>query len=122
VRETPGPSLDTVEAIRPEVSVSVPPYILGPAMGKDGDSIQMLTIVLRPSGDKIRDQLRLRQVYGTLISYPGVDRFAFQIYERGRGYRIEFPNFTTHFCPELLERLKRFVGQENVRVEPLTIL
>lgn len=89
-------------------------------MGKEADEIQMLTITLRSCGDKVRDQLRLRQIYGTLISYPGLDRFAFQIYEHGRGYRIEFPNFTTHICPELQERLKRFVGQENVLVEPLT--
>lgn len=97
-----------------------PPYILAPALGVEGDAYQMVTVILRSCGDKVRDQLRLRQIYGTLISYPGVDRFAFQIYERGRGYRIEFPNFTTHFCPELLERLKNFVGQENLRIEPVT--
>jgi DNA polymerase-3 subunit alpha len=97
-----------------------PPYILAPTLGVEGDAYQMVTVILRSCGDKVRDQLRLRQIYGTLISYPGVDRFAFQIYERGRGYRIEFPNFTTHFCPELLERLKNFVGQENLHIEPVT--
>ena len=107
-------------AVGETMGVAIPPYIIGPTLGKDGDLIRMLTIVLRPSGDKVRDQLRLRQIYGSLISYPGVDRFAFQIFEHGRGYRIEFPNFTTHFCPELFERLKRFVGPDNVMIEPLT--
>jgi DNA polymerase III subunit alpha len=96
------------------------PYILAPTRAGEGEAIQMLTIILRPSGDKVRDQLRLRQIYGTLISYPGSDRFAFQIYERGRGYRIEFPNFSTHYCPELVDRLKRFTTQDNLTIEPLT--
>jgi DNA polymerase-3 subunit alpha len=75
---------------------------------------------LRPSGDNLRDNVRLRQIYGTLITYPGKDRFAFQVFEGGRGYRIEFPNFTTSLCPELLERLKQLVPPENLRIEPLT--
>ena len=80
----------------------------------------MITVVLRPSDDKIRDNVRIRQIYGTLITYPGRDRFAFQVFERGRGYLIEFPNFTTGLCPELIGRLKAFLPDESVRIEPLT--
>lgn len=97
-----------------------PPYILPPASLKEAEDVRMITIVLRPSGDNLRDNVRLRQIYGTLITYPGKDRFAFQVYEGGRGYRIEFPNFTTNLCPELLERLKQLVPPENLRTEPLT--
>ena len=82
----------------------------------------MVTVYLRPGLDKVRDNLRLRQAYGILISYPGNDRFALQIYERSRGYRVEFPNFTTAVCPELLARLSALVGMDNVVVEKLTIL
>jgi len=93
------------------------PYIPPPA---ESDGVRMVTILLRPTGDKLRDNLRMRQAYGALISYPGNDRFAFLVSERGRSYQVEFPNFTTGINPELLVRLQRLVGAENVRVEQLT--
>jgi DNA polymerase III subunit alpha len=102
----------------------IPPYILTPPPAEETETsltdVHMVTVVLRSSGDKARDQLRLRRVYGALISYPGVDKFAFQIFERGKGYLIEFPNETTHFCPALLERLKRFVEADFISVEKIT--
>ena len=101
--------------------VSSPPYIIPPLAATAGEDIHMITVLMRPGADKVRDNLRMRQAYGILISYPGIDRFALQIYERGRGYRIEFPNFTTKLCPELVTRLDALVGSENVRVEPLKI-
>ncbi len=106
--------LAPTEPSRTEQSVSpsgFPPYILPPTLPKEAENVRMITIVLRPSGDNLRDNVRLRQIYGTLITYPGKDRFAFHVFEGGRGYRIEFPNFTTGLCPELLE---------NLRIEPLT--
>ncbi len=81
----------------------------------------MITVILRPGVDKVRDNLRLRQCYGILISYSGHDRFALQIFERSRGYRIEFPNYTTMFCAELVARLGSIVGADNVIVEPLRL-
>jgi DNA polymerase III subunit alpha len=95
------------------------PYILSPIAAAPGEDIHMITVILRPGVDKLRDNLRIRQVYGILISYPGNDRFAMQIYEQGRGYRIEFPNFTTGNCAELISRLHAIVGADNVRVESL---
>jgi DNA polymerase-3 subunit alpha len=80
---------------------------------------QMLTVILRPSGDAQRDIRRISRLHGTFISYPGKDRFAFQIFEEGRGHLIEFPNDTTHLCPELLITIKDAVGEENLRVEPI---
>jgi hypothetical protein len=94
------------------------PYI--PPPKPESDVISMLMVNMRPTGDKMRDNLRMRQTYGTLISYPGSDRFAFVVYERGHSYQIEFPNFTTGVNPELLARLKRLVGADNVKVEQLT--
>jgi DNA polymerase-3 subunit alpha len=80
----------------------------------------MITIVLRSTGDKTRDVLRMRRIYGIASTYPGEDRLAFQVFERGRGYLVEFPNFTTGWCPELVSRLTFLVGSENLRVEPIT--
>jgi DNA polymerase-3 subunit alpha len=80
---------------------------------------QMLTIILRPTGIAERDIRRISRLYGTLISFPGKDRFAFQIFEEGRGHLIEFPNDTTHLCAEMLAKIKDAVGEENMRVEPI---
>jgi DNA polymerase-3 subunit alpha len=80
---------------------------------------QMLTVILRPTGDGERDTRRISRLYGTLISFPGKDRFAFQIFEEGRGHLIEFPNDTTHLCAEMLAKIKDAVGEENMREEPI---
>jgi DNA polymerase-3 subunit alpha len=107
------------ESEKSTAAISSPTYIVAPLDHKDGDIVNMLTITLRPTGDSVRDNVRIRQIYGTLIGYPGTDRFAFQVFERGKGYLIEFPNFTTGVCPELLARLKLFVSPEHCRVEPI---
>ena len=119
----PMPSATSLPVMdEPPVVHPVPPYILAPGASSESKELYMITVSLRPSPDKMRDNLRLRQAYGILISYPGSDRFALQIYERNRGYRIEFPNFTTAACPELIARLNALVGAENIVIEKLTIL
>ena len=122
---TEAPALDAeVPASRPEgpnVGTIVPPYILPPTEAYAGQELHMITVILRPGVDKVRDNLRLRQCYGILISYSGHDRFALQIFERSRGYRIEFPNYTTTHCAELIARLASIVGADNVIVEPLRL-
>jgi DNA polymerase III subunit alpha len=113
-----APALPDVEQEKPIEAPQILRYI--PPPEGETDTVRMIMVNLRSTGDKLRDNLRMRQAYGTLISYPGVDRFAFVIYERGRSYQIEFPNFTTGLNPELLARLQRLVGANNVNVEQLT--
>jgi len=100
---------------------NIPVPILPPATArrKTGE-IQMITVILRPRNDKARDKLLLRRVFGLLISYPGDDRFAFQIFEHGRGHLMEFPNMTTGITPELVAEMRDLVGAENIRIEPIT--
>ncbi len=81
---------------------------------------QQITVILRPTGEGELDKRRIKAVYGTLISFHGRDRFSFQIFEMGKGHLIDFPSDTTRICPELLERLKKVVGEETWRVEPIT--
>jgi len=81
---------------------------------------QQITVMLRTTGDKDRDRRRIKTIYGTLISFHGRDRFSFQVFENGSGYLIDFPNDTTRVCPEMLERLKKLIGEENWRVEEIT--
>ncbi len=79
----------------------------------------MVTVVLRTCGDPQRDIRRIGRLHGTFISFPGKDRFQFQIFEDGKGHLIDFPNDTTDVCPELLEKLHQMVGEENVHLEPI---
>lgn len=81
---------------------------------------RQITVMLRPTGDKERDKRRIKTLYGTLISHHGRDKFSFQIFESGKGHLIDFPNDTTRICPELLERLKKLMGEESWRVEEIT--
>jgi len=109
--------------------LAAPPAILPPPLQpSEGQEIskkakpQMLTIVMRSLGDKERDILRMRRVYGMLISDPGPDRFAFYVIEKNRGYRLEFPSDTTHLTDLLMKKLEILMGKENIILEPITIL
>ncbi len=99
----------------PEPVVPLPERV--GAITLDEDSTYLITIILKNRGDLMRDKLRLRQVYGTLISYPGNDRFAFQIIEKDRAHLLEFPNASTKISKNLINQLRDMLGRENVQVE-----
>jgi len=100
-----------------------PPVLEEPASSRPGpiileeDATYLLTILLKNRGDTMRDKLRLRQVYGTLISYPGKDRFTFQITENEQSHLLEFPNASTNVTKELINHLRDMLGRDNVQVE-----
>jgi DNA polymerase-3 subunit alpha len=126
VEEAPPPPVVNPPARRPAGSepasdrpIGLPPYLVPPTPVEQAGEARMVTVVLRSSGDKTRDVLRLRRIHGILMSYPGEDRFALQVYERGRFYLLEFPNFSCGICQELLDRLSTLVGRENLRIETL---
>jgi DNA polymerase-3 subunit alpha len=119
------PSLPQVLAqpelkVEQDSSLRLMSYLVSPVAQPQSGKMYMVTVVIRATTDKTRDVLRLRRIHGTAMSYPGEDRFAFMVYEKGRGYLVEFPNFSTGVCPELVSRLSLLVGPENVRVEPIT--
>jgi hypothetical protein len=102
--------------------LSIPP-IAPPILKEprdDGFPPRLITIFLRQSGDLDRDRRRIKNVYGILISHPGRDRFQFQVFENGRGHLIDFPNDTTRINVEVLERLRKLMGEETWRVEDIT--
>jgi len=99
----------------------LPPFYLPPLIIPEKvDEIHMLKVQLRATGDKTRDELRLRRIHGIIISYPGSDRFAFHMFESGKGYLIEFPNYTVGICQEMLSRLEAIVGADNLQIEKIT--
>jgi hypothetical protein len=110
-----GSSLRPQATLTPKLSASTVPVRV-----EEGHLPQILTVILRPTGDSQRDIRRISRLHGTFISYPGQDRFAFQIFEEGRSHLIEFPNDTTHLCTDLLLKIKAAVGEENLRLEPIT--
>jgi DNA polymerase-3 subunit alpha len=95
------------------------PFLVAPRSSAESQ-ISMLTIVLRSTGDKIRDVLRLRRIHAIITSYPGEDRFAFQVFEGGKGYRLEFPNFSIGINNDMIGRVAQLIGQENILREPIT--
>lgn len=104
-------------------SISYGPFLSGSQSSDDStpDASRMLTVILRASGDKPRDVLRLRVIHGIVTSYPGNDRFAIHIFERDRSILLEFPNYSSLICEELITRLSKLVGQENIKVETITL-
>jgi DNA polymerase-3 subunit alpha len=95
----------------------VDPGFRGPG---DADP-RLLTIRLASTGDTQRDARRMRRVHGLLLSYPGVDRFVFHVFEASRQYHLEFPNSTTGFCKDLFAQLTILLGEGMVAVERLRL-
>ena len=63
-------------------------YLISPTQNqtfsdKQKSEIQMVTVVLRSTGNKDRDTRRLIRVHGQLHSCPGRDRYALLIFEKG---------------------------------------
>jgi len=100
--------------------LAVPSFILPPTPSEDtGKKVNMMTVIVRCSGDKARDELKIRRLYGLLTSYPGNDRFAFHVFENGRGFLLEFPNCTVGICSELKTRISQLVNPENIRIDSI---
>ncbi|MDD2694381.1 MAG: OB-fold nucleic acid binding domain-containing protein, partial [Anaerolineales bacterium] len=108
-----------LEAAQEQAAAEPPPFILPPAPASAEGNVHMITVFLRTTGDKTHDVLRMRRIHHNIASFPGNDRFAFWVYERGRNYLVEFPNESTGVCQELLEKLGGMVGPENVHIEKI---
>jgi DNA polymerase-3 subunit alpha len=117
--QAPG-TVDSESALK-STELEKTDFPLVPPLAPDtNENIRMITVILRPRRDKVRDKLLLRRIFGLMISQPGHDRFALHIFESGRGHLLEFPNLTTCITPELIERITILVGADNIRVEPIT--
>ena len=115
-------AVQPVESI-PTEHVRIPPSLYIPLAKEEKDKEhppQQITVMLRSTGDKERDKRRIKTMYGTLISFHGRDRFSFQIFENGSGHLIDFPNDTTRVCSEMLDRMKKLMGEESWHVEEIT--
>jgi DNA polymerase-3 subunit alpha len=99
-----------------------PPVIMAPQKNQTANArpkieTQLITVILKDSGEKDRDVRRMKRVHGLLNSFPGADRFCFLVYEGGQRHLLDFPNNTTGANSELINKLVELVGQDNVQIE-----
>lgn len=88
-----------------------------PATKPSGPLPRTVQVTIRRSGDNERDFRLLTAVHELLTSYPGQDRFVFLLLNGPNGNQmLEFPNQTTHYCPELGAKLADLVGPDAIQV------
>ncbi len=75
-------------------------------------------VTLVRTGEQTHDVQALRQIHSLLVKHAGQDQFVIRL-TGGTGKPVElgFPNDTTHFCPELMQRLTALVGADAVQVD-----
>jgi DNA polymerase-3 subunit alpha len=112
---------DAIKMPQTGISYLISPVTSAPLREPVSNSFQMVTILMRASGDKEKDVRKINRLLGLLRSTPGKDRFALMIFERGHRFLMEFPNDTTGFNPEILHKLGELVGPENLQVENIAI-
>jgi len=118
-----GVNKPLVRPLDPPTQPSPMRYLVSPQpeAGEGLGEIRMVKLILRSTGDKNRDVIRLRRVHGLLRSTPGRDKFALMLFEGGSRFLIEFPNETTGISTDLLRSLTFMVGEGNVLVETIKL-
>jgi hypothetical protein len=112
------------DEIVPPLRIPPAPFFVSTLLqsaAQESSEPRMITMLLHSTGERERDARRIRRAHGVLISFPGHDRFAFQIFEGSRYYQLEFPSNTTGISAPLLQKLVELVGEENIRIEPIRI-
>ena len=106
----------------PPMPVVMPPIDDFLFQGKsEKQELRMITVVLRSNPTEGPGYLRMQRIVGLLRSYPGKDRFGLMIFQDGARYQLDFPNDTIGYCAEMLKKLQKMVGEENVQVEILHV-
>ncbi len=98
-----------------------PRTLLTPSAPESEHPPRLITVSIKTNGSLERDKRRLGNIHGVLISFPGRDKFSLQIYEGDKGHLIDFPNYNTRICDEMLERLKTVLGNEDWRIEEIGV-
>ena len=76
-----------------------------------------LVITIPQTSDEQSDLANLHQVVDALRQYPGQDRVQLTITSDEEVVRMELPDLTTCYCPELHQRLASILGEEGVEVK-----
>ncbi len=116
-----APPVRRLAEIHNSTNYILPPFSLSDNKDAGNDTMRMVTVVVRETGNGSQDGRKAKRILRTLRAYPGKDHFALMIFEAGRSYRIEFPNDTTGVCQPLLDELKQTAGETNVLVEVIRL-
>jgi DNA polymerase-3 subunit alpha len=113
---TPPPQQETTG-----VSEAQAEYMTEPPIAEEPlpQGAHRLTIRLRRSDDPARDMRILRHIHGLLTSHHGQDRFSLVLIDQHKQVEIDFPNHTTHYCPELERGLTECLGPDAIQVDNL---
>jgi DNA polymerase-3 subunit alpha len=78
-----------------------------------------LVISVTQTSDEDSDIVRLNEVNDILKDFPGQDEVSLCVTIEGSVTNLKLPS-TTNYCPELHQRLVELVGEDGLRLEPLT--
>jgi len=90
-----------------------------PAENRPPPRYQHLYITFRRTTDQEKDKKRLAELYALLVGYQGEDRFSFVVAGSNGKVQLDFPNVSTHYCPDLAHNLDRLVGSHAIRITPI---
>ena len=101
---SPDTTIDDLDVIPLRVEAEAPP------------EIRHLMVVVERGANPEQDKRRLERVFGTLISFHGIDAFAITLSGNDDSIELDFPNDTTQVCDELIERLSEIVGPTGIHI------
>jgi len=78
-----------------------------------------LLVTIAQTDKEQEDLKRLTRTVETLKSYPGKDEVTLTIISSTERVRLDLPNVTISYSPELHQRLAELVGEKNLRLESL---
>jgi DNA polymerase-3 subunit alpha len=114
----PPPPPPRPVAAQPAVPAPTTPVSPGVAAAPAPRRVRTVRVTLTRSGEQNRDVQMLRQVHSLLVEHAGPDHFFIRLTGgRSRPVELTFPNDTTRYCPELIQKLAAVVGAQAVQVE-----
>jgi len=82
----------------------------------EGDRCHLI-INLNQTDNAGEDVECLRKVMGILQNYPGQDRVSLSIRGGDESTKLEMPEITINYCPELANELSNILGKGNLKLE-----
>jgi DNA polymerase-3 subunit alpha len=94
------------------VCQSIAPY----QTQESASSLRKLIISIAQTEDDEADIAKLRQIFNILSGFPGEESVHLAIRDSSGVTKLDVPNITTKYCPQLHERLISLVGEEGLTV------
>jgi len=110
---SPGGEVTTPE--QPGETLTVTEEAPAPTEVTEG---RRVVISISQTSDEDRDIAYLHKVIDTLKDFPGQDEVNLRVTNGEKVVNLKLSSIYTGYCPELLQRLAEFVGEEGVRLEP----